>query len=64
MNHFFEGEVETPEEQEPAKEEKEKKDQRIRRIRIILLAVGKKLIKNPNTHATLAGIIWAIIHFR
>ncbi|KAL8465707.1 hypothetical protein ACS0TY_034976 [Phlomoides rotata] len=58
------GEVETQEEQEPAHEEKEERDQRTGRIRIILLAVGKKLIKNPNTHATLAGIIWAIIHFR
>ncbi|KAL8471522.1 hypothetical protein ACS0TY_028965 [Phlomoides rotata] len=58
------GEVETQEEQEPAHEEKEERDQRMGRIRIILLAVGKKLIKNPNTHATLAGIIWAIIHFR
>lgn len=30
----------------------------------VLLAVGKKLITNPNTHATVLGLIWATIHFR
>ncbi|PON95892.1 Auxin efflux carrier [Trema orientale] len=31
---------------------------------IILLTVGRKLIENPNTHATLVGLIWACIKFR
>ncbi|KAJ4835590.1 hypothetical protein Tsubulata_008879 [Turnera subulata] len=30
----------------------------------ILLTVGKKLIGNPNFHATLVGLIWASIRFR
>ncbi|GFP79278.1 putative auxin efflux carrier component 5 [Phtheirospermum japonicum] len=40
------------------------KIQRKRNIRIILLTVGKKFMRNPNTYATLAGLIWASIHFR
>ncbi|KAF5199302.1 Auxin efflux carrier component [Thalictrum thalictroides] len=32
--------------------------------KLILLTVGKKLISNPNTHATLAGLIWSLISFR
>ncbi|KAK4488462.1 hypothetical protein RD792_004226 [Penstemon davidsonii] len=40
------------------------KNQRKRSMKVILLTVGKKLIRNPNTHASLAGLIWAIIHFR
>ncbi|KAL7100840.1 hypothetical protein ACP275_08G019900 [Erythranthe tilingii] len=40
------------------------KHQSKRNIRIILLTVGKKLITNPNTHATLAGLVWSSIHFR
>lgn len=67
MNYLFEGEVETPQGPEPMDGEKEEggtKNQGKRNIRIILLTVGKKLIRNPNTHATLAGVIWASIHFR
>ncbi|KAL5740104.1 hypothetical protein ACOSQ2_029284 [Xanthoceras sorbifolium] len=30
----------------------------------ILLTVGRKLMANPNTHATLVGLIWASIQFR
>ncbi|XP_042502692.1 probable auxin efflux carrier component 8 [Macadamia integrifolia] len=30
----------------------------------ILMTVGRKLISNPNTHASLVGLIWAFIHFR
>ncbi|CAN1726019.1 Auxin efflux carrier component 8 [Linum perenne] len=30
----------------------------------ILILVGKKLMRNPNFHATLIGFIWACIHFR
>ncbi|KAK8357210.1 hypothetical protein V6Z12_A05G404300 [Gossypium hirsutum] len=31
---------------------------------LIFLTVGKKLVANPNTHATLLGLIWASIQFR
>lgn len=31
---------------------------------VVLLTVGKKLITNPNTHASVAGLIWALIKFR
>ncbi|KAI3474817.1 hypothetical protein Pfo_030128 [Paulownia fortunei] len=61
------GELETPQGPEPTDGDKEDgriKNQRKRNIRIILSTVGKKLIRNPNTHATLAGLIWASIHFR
>ncbi|KAI4389066.1 hypothetical protein MLD38_001330 [Melastoma candidum] len=30
----------------------------------ILIKVGKKLLRNPNTHATLLGLTWACIHFK
>ncbi|KAL6520351.1 auxin efflux carrier [Orobanche minor] len=41
-----------------------KEDERKRNIRKVLLTVGKKLMRNPNTYATLTGLIWASIHFR
>ncbi|XVF14216.1 hypothetical protein REPUB_Repub09cG0039100 [Reevesia pubescens] len=31
---------------------------------LIFLTVGKKHMANPNTHATLLGLIWACIQFR
>ncbi|KAG8637908.1 hypothetical protein MANES_15G179560v8 [Manihot esculenta] len=31
---------------------------------LILFTVGRKLVRNPNFHATLLGLIWASIHFR
>ncbi|XVF60469.1 hypothetical protein PTKIN_Ptkin08bG0049500 [Pterospermum kingtungense] len=34
------------------------------KAKLIFLTVGKKLILNPNTHATLLGVIWASIKFR
>ncbi|KAL3629315.1 May act as a component of the auxin efflux carrier [Castilleja foliolosa] len=40
------------------------KNQRKRNIKIVFSTVGKKLMRNPNTYATLAGLIWASIHFR
>lgn len=33
-------------------------------LMVVLLTVGKKLISNPNTHASVAGLIWALIKFR
>ncbi|CAA0820232.1 Putative auxin efflux carrier component 5 [Striga hermonthica] len=35
-----------------------------RKITSVLSTVAKKLMKNPNTYATLAGLIWASLHFR
>ncbi|KAK6155125.1 hypothetical protein DH2020_009373 [Rehmannia glutinosa] len=73
-NHLFpsslsrsERELETPQDPELIDGDKEDgriKNQRKRNIRTILLTVGKKLIRNPNTHATLAGLVWASIHYR
>ncbi|GAY46417.1 hypothetical protein CUMW_096880 [Citrus unshiu] len=56
---------ETPEEHDAsqAKEgEEEAQNRTATRVRTthILLTVGRKLIINPNTHATLLGLIWAI----
>lgn len=34
------------------------------KIKHILITVGRKLITNPNTHATVTGLIWASISFR
>ncbi|KAK3413351.1 hypothetical protein EUGRSUZ_I01919 [Eucalyptus grandis] len=31
---------------------------------LIFLKVGKNLLRNPNTYATVMGVIWASIHFR
>ncbi|KAL5725021.1 May act as a component of the auxin efflux carrier [Ranunculus cassubicifolius] len=46
-------------------EEEEAKDRSPRiNTKVILLAVGRKIISNPNTHATLAGLIWSLISFR
>lgn len=39
-------------------------DQKEIKIKTIFLTVGRKLIRNPNTHASLAGLVWASIHFR
>ncbi|XP_065878540.1 auxin efflux carrier component 8 [Euphorbia lathyris] len=39
---------------------------RRRRVKtvLVLMTVGKKLLRNPNFHATLIGLIWASIRFR
>ncbi|KAK9061743.1 hypothetical protein SSX86_018926 [Deinandra increscens subsp. villosa] len=36
---------------------------RRRKIMLVLSTVGKKLLTNPNSHATVAGIAWAFISF-
>ncbi|XP_073279854.1 auxin efflux carrier component 8-like [Primulina huaijiensis] len=61
------GEIEASQGTTPESEDQENgrtKNHRNIKIRIILSTVGKKLIRNPNTHATLAGITWASIHYR
>lgn len=58
--------TEVPQEGQTKEEEDEARTRTTRKTKIlsILLAVGKKLIRNPNTHATLGGLIWASIHYR
>lgn len=31
---------------------------------LILWTVGRKLMSNPNFHATMVALVWASIHFR
>ncbi|MED6217694.1 May act as a component of the auxin efflux carrier [Stylosanthes scabra] len=65
------GETETTSQEVPIKEEEEGEEReaiiRTRRkmkILLILITVWKKLIRNPNTFATLIGLIWSTIQFR
>ncbi|TYJ37714.1 hypothetical protein E1A91_A05G394500v1 [Gossypium mustelinum] len=59
------GDEEAPEEAQ-GKEGGEETQTRARKSKtmLIFLTVGKKLVANPNTHATLLGLIWASIQFR
>ncbi|XP_057440392.1 auxin efflux carrier component 8-like [Lotus japonicus] len=59
------GETETAREVQSKREEDEEPGTK-RRVKIlpILVTVGKKLIRNPNTFATLIGFIWSCIQFR
>ncbi|MBA0601003.1 hypothetical protein Gorai_004196, partial [Gossypium raimondii] len=59
------GGEEAPEEAQ-GKEGGEETQTRARKSKtmLIFLTVGKKLMANPNTHATLLGLIWASIQFR
>ncbi|KAL3526491.1 hypothetical protein ACH5RR_011147 [Cinchona calisaya] len=56
----LEEEAHKDEEEDESKNSNAKKS----KIRLVLLTVGRKFISNPNTHGTLAGLIWACIHFR
>ncbi|XP_058739239.1 auxin efflux carrier component 8-like [Vicia villosa] len=62
------GESETASETQSKREEEEDEERvgtkREMKIYPILVTVGKKLIRNPNTFASLLGIIWSSIHFR
>ncbi|WJX75167.1 May act as a component of the auxin efflux carrier [Trifolium repens] len=61
------GELETPSSETQSKrEEDEEQVETKRKMKIfpILVTVGKKLIRNPNTFASLIGIIWSSIQFR
>ncbi|XP_059451459.1 auxin efflux carrier component 8 isoform X4 [Corylus avellana] len=59
-------ETEAPQEAQTKEEEEELRTRTTKKIKtmLILLTVGKKLIRNPNTHATFLGLIWASIHFK
>ncbi|EEF45013.1 conserved hypothetical protein [Ricinus communis] len=60
------GDQEAPQEAQSKEEEDETNTSTTRRAKtmVILLTVGKKLLRNPNFHATLLGLIWASVHFR
>ncbi|KAJ4707503.1 Auxin efflux carrier component [Melia azedarach] len=45
-------------------EEAQSRTERKVKTVLILLTVGRKLMTNPNTHATLLGLIWSSVHFR
>ncbi|CAL9014478.1 unnamed protein product [Prunus brigantina] len=58
-------EMEAPQEAQSKEEaEDETRSRTPKKIKSILLTVGRKLIANPNTHATLLGLIWASIHYK
>lgn len=62
---MYQAELETPEAQEEAQGAEEKtRTPRKNKVVLVLLTVGRKLIINPNTHATVLGLIWAMISFR
>lgn len=60
--------MEAPQESQPKEEVEEARNRSSspRKIKtmLILLTVGRKLIGNPNTHATIIGLVWACIKFR
>ncbi|XP_058187984.1 auxin efflux carrier component 8 isoform X2 [Rhododendron vialii] len=60
------GEMEAQQEAQQQEGGREAKNTTPKRTKFmpVLLTVGKKLITNPNTHATVLGLIWATIHFR
>ncbi|KAL5095964.1 hypothetical protein RYX36_000291 [Vicia faba] len=55
---------EEEEEEHDDEDEEQVGTKRKKKIYPILVTVGKKLIRNPNTFASLLGIIWSSIHFR
>ncbi|KAL4577237.1 hypothetical protein LXL04_013342 [Taraxacum kok-saghyz] len=57
------GNPEVREEAEEKEGTKSRNPGRRRKIIMILLTVGKKLLMNPNFHATVAGLAWASISF-
>jgi len=67
-DYCFKVGVEAPQEAQRKEEEEEVRNgsRTTRKVKTmsILLNVGKKLIRNPNTHATLIGLIWGSIHFK
>ena len=68
MLFFLLKEPESPQESQPKEEVDQEARTRSppRKIKtvLILLTVGKKLIENPNTHATVIGLMWACIKYR
>ncbi|KAF3444754.1 hypothetical protein FNV43_RR14447 [Rhamnella rubrinervis] len=60
-------EMETPQEaqsKDEVEETRTRSSPRKVKTLLILLTVGRKLMINPNTHATVIGLIWAAIRFR
>ncbi|KAL2330028.1 hypothetical protein Fmac_017609 [Flemingia macrophylla] len=50
--------------QAKGEEDEEHRTKSKMKVLAILVTVGKKLIRNPNTYATLMGFIWSSIQFR
>ncbi|KAF6159951.1 hypothetical protein GIB67_033035 [Kingdonia uniflora] len=50
--------------QETGEENDKTRTSRKLKTKVILLTVGRKLLINPNTHATSVGLIWALVRFR
>ncbi|CAK9175386.1 unnamed protein product [Ilex paraguariensis] len=61
-----EGELGAPQEGQVKEQAEEAniRSHRKNKIMSVLSTVGRKLITNPNTHATILALIWASIHFR
>ncbi|XP_021599878.2 auxin efflux carrier component 8 [Manihot esculenta] len=64
VDHEDPQEAEEKEEEEEEEEETQTRTTRRVKTMLILLTVGRKLVRNPNFHATLLGLIWASIRFR
>ncbi|OMO77452.1 Auxin efflux carrier [Corchorus olitorius] len=58
------GELGVQDRKEGSREEAQSRAVHKSKAMLIFLTVGKKLMANPNTHATILGLIWASIHFR
>ncbi|XVF58212.1 hypothetical protein PTKIN_Ptkin07bG0045800 [Pterospermum kingtungense] len=61
------GGQEDPEEtqgKEGGNQEAQTRPRKYSKTMLVFLTVGKKLMANPNTHATVLGLIWASIQFR
>ncbi|KAL1322672.1 auxin efflux carrier component 8-like isoform X2 [Arachis ipaensis] len=56
--------VQSKEEEEEEEKREPIRTKRKMKILLILITVWKKLIRNPNTFATLIGLIWSTIQFR
>lgn len=61
---MFVVELEAAREEQEDEETERKKSSGKNVLLVVLLTVGKKLISNPNTHASVAGLVWALIKFR
>lgn len=63
---FWKAEIDITQDGRAKEEIEEARDRNGRSLktRSILLTVARKLIINPNTHATILGLIWASIRFR
>ncbi|KAF2308688.1 hypothetical protein GH714_012376 [Hevea brasiliensis] len=66
VSFLIQEDQEAPQDAQSKEGEEETHTRTTRRVKtmLILLTVGRKLLRNPNFHATLLGLIWASIRFR